>query len=114
MPCCLVEDHFEYKHLKKGKCKVDWTLSVKHGKKAIFLKKGKTIISVEILYISDDKKDFTVEFVSRNLVTPSNFETIEISCFSRHQVLGDTWHDPIDVIWHLRGGTHGMKCGALV
>ena len=22
----LVEGHFEHKHLKKGKCKVDWTL----------------------------------------------------------------------------------------
>ena len=26
MPYWLVEGHFEQKHLKKGKCKVDWTL----------------------------------------------------------------------------------------
>ena len=26
MPCWLVEDHFEHKHLKKGKCKLDWTI----------------------------------------------------------------------------------------
>ena len=26
MPCWLVEGHFEHKHLKNGKCKVDWTL----------------------------------------------------------------------------------------
>ena len=26
MPCWLVEVHFEHKHLKNGKCKVDWTL----------------------------------------------------------------------------------------
>ena len=25
MPYWLVEGHFEHKHLKKGKCKVDWT-----------------------------------------------------------------------------------------
>ena len=28
MPCLLVEGRFELKHLKKGKCKVDWTLSL--------------------------------------------------------------------------------------
>ena len=26
MPCWLVEGHFKHKHLKKDKCKVDWTL----------------------------------------------------------------------------------------
>ena len=26
MSCLLVEDHFEHKHLKNGKCKVGWTL----------------------------------------------------------------------------------------
>ena len=26
MPFLLVKGHFEQKHLKKGKCKVDWTL----------------------------------------------------------------------------------------
>ena len=26
MPCLLVEDHFEHKQLKNGKCKVGWTL----------------------------------------------------------------------------------------
>ena len=26
MPCLLVEGHFEHKHLKKGKFKVDWIL----------------------------------------------------------------------------------------
>ena len=25
MPCWLVEGHFEHKHLKKGKYKVNWT-----------------------------------------------------------------------------------------
>ena len=29
--------------------------------------------NLEIFYISDDEMDFTVEFVSQNLVTQSNF-----------------------------------------
>ena len=47
---------------------------------SIFLKKGKTIISLllkvenlEFLYISDDKTDFIIEFVLGNLITQSNF-----------------------------------------
>ena len=50
-------------------------LSVKPGKKSIFLKNGKTVISVGNgkFIVLDDETDFTVEFISQNLVTPLNF-----------------------------------------
>ena len=56
--------------------------------------------------------DFTVEFVSRNLVTLSNFVGFRDSrnfTFSRHRVLGDTWHEHVDATWHPWGVTHGMS-----
>ena len=53
---------------------------VKPRKNSIFLKNGKTIISVivqvenmEFFYILDDKANFTVGIVSQNIVTQSNF-----------------------------------------
>ena len=50
-----------------------------------FLEKGKIVISVKnlkfILWISDDKTDFTVGIISRNLASTSNFETVEIYTF---------------------------------
>ena len=51
-------------------------VSVKPGKNTIFLKKGKTEISIENLkffLISDDETNFTVRIFSQNLVTQSNF-----------------------------------------
>ena len=53
---------------------------VKLGKNSIFLKNGKTkffvIVQVENLdffYILDDEMNITVKFLSRNLITQSNF-----------------------------------------
>ena len=51
--------------------------------------------------------DFTVEFVSQNLVTQSNslnFKIIGISHFSRYWVSGDTWGG---ATWHDQGLPHG-------
>ena len=53
-----------------------WALVVKPRKNSIFLKNGKTVILVENRKFSRSwmkKMDFLVEFVSQNLVTPSNF-----------------------------------------
>ena len=54
--------------LRRGDCKT--------REKSNFLKKDKTVISVKnpkfILYISDDKMDFIVGIISRNLATTSN------------------------------------------
>ena len=47
-------------------------------------KKGKFGQNSEFFEISDDKTDFTVGIVSRNLATMSNSETVGISRFSRH------------------------------
>ena len=50
----------------QGRNSVKGGKHVKPGKNSIFLKKGKTVISVgnlEIFYISDDETDFTIEIV---------------------------------------------------
>ena len=39
----------------------------------------------------------------------SDSKTVRISCFSRHRVSGDTWHDHVDATWNSRGVTHGMS-----
>ena len=56
--------------------------------------------------------DFTIEFVSRNLVILSNFVGFQNSRnfknFSRHRVSGDTWHDHVNATWYPKGVTHGM------
>ena len=69
---------------------------VKLGKNSIFLKNGKTVIcscsigrNLEIFYISDDKTNFVVKFVSRNLVTLSNFvEFLDSMNFTFFEVTG--------------------------
>ena len=38
-----------------------------------------------------------------------NFETDEISHFSRYRVSGDTWHEHVNAAWHPRRVTHGMS-----
>ena len=56
--------------------------------------------------------DFTIEFVSRNLVTHrilSDFEIVKISYFLRYQVSGDTWYNHVNFIWHPMGVTYGMN-----
>ena len=63
-----------------------------------FLRKGKTIILIknpEFFYISNDETDFTVEIVSRNLATTSNFvefrDSRNFTFFETPIVVRDTW-----------------------
>ena len=54
--------------------------------------------------------DFVVEFLSRNLVTQSNFVGFRDNRnFTFFKTSGDTWRDHVDTTWHPRGVTHGMS-----
>ena len=71
----------------------------KTQKSSIFLKNGKTVISVENLeffYISDEEIGFIIGIVSRNLLTQSNFVEFQDGLnFTFSEVLrvaSDTWH----------------------
>ena len=82
-----------------------WT--IKPEKNSIFLKNDKTVISVE------NRKFFRSRMMKRTSSLnssheiqlsrriSSNYETIEISSFSRYRVSGDTWRRTYDmrVMW---------------
>ena len=64
-----------------------------------FLRKGKTVISVknlEFFWISDDKTDFIVGIISRNLAITSNFiefrDSQNFTFFEVPKVVRDNWH----------------------
>ena len=75
--------------LRRGECKT--------RENSNFLKKGKIVIlaeNLEFLYISDDETDFSVEIVSRNLATTSNFVRFRGGrdfTFFEAGVSDDTW-----------------------
>ena len=73
--------------------------NVKLEKNSIFLKNGKTVISIEnlkIFWISDGETAFTVGIVSQNIVTMSNFVGFRdgwtFTFFEASGLASDTWH----------------------
>ena len=75
---CICAWNFRTKFfLRRGECKT--------RENSNFRKKGKIVILVKIRNFSRSRiSNFAVGIVSRNLANTSNFETIGISCFSRH------------------------------
>ena len=68
---------------------------------SIFLKNGKTVISVE------NWKFFRSRMMKRSLAK-SSYLVAEFHIFRDIEVSGDTWHDHVDATWHLGRWTHGM------
>ena len=103
--CMCVE--FQEEIILKGK------ESKTREKTTIFRINGKTVIAVENQKFSRSRMlkrtsplESSYEIQSSCRIS-SDSEAVGISRFSRHRVLGDTWHDHVDATWHPKGVTHG-------